>query len=227
MPGTDSAAHAALVGLAVLALFAAPVTGRALATVVTLVHELGHAAVGLVVGGRIRRISIALDASGETLTLLGGRAPRTRLAAFALAGYPAPSLVGLAAAASVTSEDHRLFLLLAAVLVATALVLWVRNAWGIVVFLATAAGLWAAATAGADAVTRTVAIALAWAFSLGGVRACWPLVHGPRPTASGIDDAERVAQLTKVVPRVVVVVGFVGASAAGLLATAALLLAPR
>ena len=91
--------------LAVLsaALLVAPVTGRALAQVVTLVHELGHAAVGLLVGGRVRRVSIALDASGETLTLIGGRHPRTRLSAFTLAGYPAPPLIGLAAAASVAS----------------------------------------------------------------------------------------------------------------------------
>ena len=43
MPGTDSATYAAVLGVLVAVLLWAPVTGRALAQVVTLVHELGHA----------------------------------------------------------------------------------------------------------------------------------------------------------------------------------------
>lgn len=226
MLSTADPVFAALVGVGVAALLLAPVTGRALAQVVTLVHELGHAAVGLLVGGRVRRVSIALDASGETLTLIGGRYPRTRLSAFTLAGYPAPPLIGLAAAASVASEDHRFFLLLGAVLVAVSLVLWVRNPWGIVVFVTTAVVLWLAATEAADGLTRTVAIALAWLFSLGGLRSAWQLTHGPRPTASGLDDAERVAQLSRVVPRMAVVGAFVVVAAAALAGVGALLLRP-
>ena len=226
MLSTTGPAFAAVVGVVVVALLMAPVTGRALAQVVTLVHELGHAAVGLLVGGRVRRVSISLDASGETLTLIGGRYPRTRLSAFTLAGYPAPPLIGLAAAASVASEDHRFFLLLGAVLVGTALVLWVRNPWGIVVFLVTAVVLWLAATEAADALTRTVAIALAWMFSVGGLRSAWQLTHGPRAAAGALDDAERVAQLSRVVPRIMVVAGFVVVAAAALAGVAALLLRP-
>lgn len=226
MPGTDDPVYAALVGVAVVALLVAPVTGRALAQVVTLVHELGHAAVGLLVGGRVRRVSIALDASGETLTLIGGRYPRTRLSAFTLAGYPAPSLIGLAAAAAVASEDHRFFLLLGAVLVATSLVLWVRNPWGIVVFAATAVALWLAATEAADALTRTVAIALAWVFAIGGLRSAWQLTRGPRATAGSLDDAERVAQLSRVVPRFLVVAAFVVVAMAALAGVVVLLLRP-
>lgn len=226
MLGTDDPVFAAVVGVAVVALLVAPVTGRALAQVVTLVHELGHAGVGLLVGGRVRRVSIALDASGETLTLIGGRYPRSRLSAFTLAGYPAPPLIGLAAAAAVASEDHRFFLLLGAVLVAVALVLWVRNPWGILVFAVTTVVLWLAATEAADALTRTVAIALAWLFSVGGLRSAWQLTHGSRPSAGGLDDAERVAQLSRVVPRIVVVAGFVLVAAAALAGVAGLLLRP-
>ena len=226
MLSTTSAAFAVVVGLVVLALLVAPVTSRALAQVVTLVHELGHATVGLLVGGRVRRVSIALDASGETLTLIGGRCPRLRLTAFTLAGYPAPPLIGVIAAASVASEDHRLFLLLGAVLVAVALVLWVRNPWGIVVFAVTAVVLWLAATEAADTLTRSVAMALAWLFSLGGLRSAWQLTRGPREAAGALDDAERVAQLSRVVPRIVVAAAFVVVAAFALVGVASLLLRP-
>ena len=223
---TTSPAFAALIGVVVLALLLAEVTGRALAQVVTLVHELGHAVVGLLVGGRVQRVSISLDASGETLTLMGGRFPRVRLTMFTLAGYPAPAVVGLGAAFAVSTEDHRLFLLLAAVLVAAALVLWVRNLWGIVVFAVTAVVLWLAATEAGDVVTRSAAIALAWLFALGGLRSAWQLTRGARTSGRVLDDAERVAQLTRVLPRGVVSAGFVAAAAACLLGVGVLLLRP-
>ena len=226
MPGTDSATYAALLGVLVAVLLWAPVTGRGLAQVVTLVHELGHALVGLIVGGRVQRISLALDASGETLTLMGGTHPKARLAAFTVAGYPAPPLAGLLAAASVATDDHRLLLLLSAVLVAAALVLWVRNLWGIVVFVVVAVCLWLVATEAGDALTRSIAIASAWLFSLGGLRAAWQLTHGRAPSAAALDDAERVAQLIRVLPRGLVTLGFVVVAALCLLGTAALLLRP-
>lgn len=226
MLSTTSPAYAAAVGLIVLGLSLAPVTGRAFAQVVTLVHELGHAAMGLAVGGRVQRVSIALDASGETLTLVGGRFARLRLAAFTLAGYPAPAVVGLVAAVSVSSEDHRLFILLAAVLIGAALVLWVRNPWGIAVFVATAVLLWITATEAGDGVTRSVTLALAWLFSLGAMRSSWQLTRGRPVTTASIDDATRVAQLTRIVPRIVVVTGFVAVAAACLLGVAVLLLRP-
>lgn len=226
MLSTTGPAFAAVAGVVVVALLVTPVTGRALTQVVTLVHELGHAGVGLLVGGRVRRVSIALDASGETLTLIGGRYPRLRLSAFTLAGYPAPPLIGVIAAASVASEDHRLFLLLGAMLVAFALVLWVRNPWGVVVFAATAVVLWLAATEAPDALTRTVTIALAWLFSLGGLRSAWQLIHGPRARSGSLDDAERAAQLSRVVPRSVVTAFFVVVAAVAVAGVGALLLRP-
>lgn len=226
MPGTDSATYAAVLGIGVAVLLWAPVTGRVLAQVVTLVHELGHAIVGLAVGGRVQRVSLSLDASGETLTLMGGRHPKARLTAFTLAGYPAPPLVGLLAAASVATDDHRLLLLLSAVLVAAALVLWVRNLWGIVVFVAVAVGLWLVATEADDALTRSIAIAAAWLFGLGGLRSSWQLTHGRAPSTAALDDAERVAQLVRAAPRGLVVLGFVVVAALCLVGTGALLLRP-
>ena len=215
-----------MVGLAVGLLLLGRATGRALAHVVTLVHELGHATVGLVLGGRVRRVSIALDASGETLTLVGGRLPHLRLTLFTLAGYPAPGAVGLLAAWAVSTDDHRAFLLVGAVLVAVALTLWVRNLWGIVVFVVSVAVLWLAATAGDDAITRTATIALAWLFVLGGLRSAWYLAQGRARPTTGLNDAQRVAQLTRVLPTGVVAAGFVALSSACVAGSAVLLLRP-
>lgn len=226
MPATTSPAFAALIGIAVAALYYGRVTGRVLAQVVTLVHELGHATVGLLVGGRVRRVSVSLDASGETLTLIGGRYPRLRLTAFTLAGYPAPAVVGVLAAFAVTTEDHRLLLLLAAVLVGVALILWVRNAWGITLFLLTTVALWLLATEGSDGVTRTVTIALAWLFSVGAWRSAWQLTRGARTSGRVLDDAERVSELTRLVPRSAVTAGFVAVAGASVLGVGLLLLAP-
>jgi len=226
VPATTSPAFAAVLGVVVVALTYGRVTGRVVSQMVTLVHELGHATVGLLVGGKVRRVSVSLDASGETLTLMGGRYPRLRLTAFTLAGYPAPAVVGLLAAFAVTTEDHRFLLLLAAVLVGVALVLWVRNAWGITLFLLTAVALWLVATQGSDGVTRSVAIASAWVFSVGALRSAWQLTGGARTSGRVLDDAERVAQLTRLVPRAAVTIGFVAVAGVCLLGVGVLLLRP-
>ena len=223
---TASPLYAAVVGVAVLAGFAFVPTRRALESVVTLAHELGHAVTALVLGGKVTRLSVRLDASGETLTLVGGRAANLRLALFSLAGYPAPGLLGLLAAWASDSGDHRTFLLVGAVVIGLVLVLWVRNPWGLVVCAAIVVGLWLAATNAADGVTRTVTLAAAWTFTIGGLRASWSVATGRARPRTGLDDALRVAQLSRVVPRGVVTAGFVALSALCLVGTAYLLLRP-
>ena len=223
---TASPLYAGAVGVAVLVAFAFAPSRRAIESVVTLAHELGHAAMALVLGGKVTRLSVRLDASGETLTLVGGRAANLRLALFSLGGYPAPGVVALAAAWAASSADHRTFLLVAAVAIALALILWVRNPWGIAVCLVTVVALWLAATNGTDGVTRTVTLAGAWAFGIGGLRAAWALASGRARPRTGLDDALRVAQLSRVVPRGVVTAGFVVFSALCLAGVALLVLRP-
>lgn len=223
---TASPLYAGAIGVAVLAAFTVAPTRRAIESLVTLAHELGHASTALVLGGKVSRVSVRLDASGETLTLVGGRAANLRLSLFALAGYPAPGVVGLLAAWAASTEDHRLFLFLAAILIAIALVLWVRNPWGLVVCGATVVGLWLAATEGPDTITRTVTIAAAWAFCLGGVRAAWASFQGRSRPRTGLDDALRVAQLSRVLPRGLISAGFVVFSVACTAGSALLLLRP-
>ncbi|GGL45100.1 membrane protein [Phycicoccus endophyticus] len=59
---------------------------------VTLVHELGHAVVGLAVGRRFTGFVLRGDMSGQAVTV--GRASGPGRAATTWAGYPAPAVVG-------------------------------------------------------------------------------------------------------------------------------------
>ena len=61
---------------------------------VTLVHELGHALVGLAVGRRFTGFVLRGDMSGHAVTVGPARGPGRVLSTWA--GYPAPAVVGAA-----------------------------------------------------------------------------------------------------------------------------------
>ncbi|UFU02795.1 M50 family metallopeptidase [Ruania suaedae] len=67
---------------------------RAARLVVTLVHELGHAVVGILCGRRFAGFVLRMDASGHAIT--HGRARGPGRVATTWAGYPAPAVVGAA-----------------------------------------------------------------------------------------------------------------------------------
>ncbi|MGM0384662.1 MAG: M50 family metallopeptidase [Actinomycetota bacterium] len=89
---------ATMLAAAVLALLAllVPTAWRWTRIAVTVVHELGHAVVGLAAGRRFTGLVLRPDMSGHTVTV--GRARGFGLAASTWAGYPAPALVGAAVA---------------------------------------------------------------------------------------------------------------------------------
>lgn len=65
---------------------------RVLRLVVTLVHELGHAVVGVAVGRRLRGFVLRADMSGHAVTV--GPARGAGVVATTWSGYPAPAVVG-------------------------------------------------------------------------------------------------------------------------------------
>lgn len=87
-------------GLA-LAVVIIPPTWRAVRILVTLVHELGHAAVGIAVGRRFTGFVVRGDMSGHAVTVGKPRGPG--LAFTTWAGYPAPAVVGAALVAAAVS----------------------------------------------------------------------------------------------------------------------------
>ena len=65
-------------------------TGRTARLVVTLVHELGHALVGVLVGRRFTGLVLSGNASGHTVTIGPARGPGR--VATTWSGYPAPGV---------------------------------------------------------------------------------------------------------------------------------------
>jgi hypothetical protein len=88
-----------VVGLVALAAVLVPVLWRPVRLGVTLVHELGHALVGIAVGRRFTGFVLRGDASGHAVTR--GRPRGAGLVATTWAGYPAPAVLAAGIAWSV------------------------------------------------------------------------------------------------------------------------------
>ena len=88
--------------------------------VVTVVHELGHAVVGVVCGRRFTGFVVNSDMSGHTVTV--GRSRGVGLVLTTLAGYPMPAVVGALGIAAAMGGRAHLVLLIALVLLLVALV---------------------------------------------------------------------------------------------------------
>ncbi|WP_244542652.1 M50 family metallopeptidase [Actinomyces glycerinitolerans] len=88
---------AAVVALA----WALPVARRWARALTTLVHEAGHAAVGMLVGRRFHGFVVAGDLSGRAVTSGRSRGPGRCITAWA--GYPMPAIVGAGAVLAVLS----------------------------------------------------------------------------------------------------------------------------
>jgi hypothetical protein len=132
-----------LVGIVVAAaLLSIPrVTWRWFGLFATLVHELGHAFAALLSGRVVNGIRIRRDHSGDAMTTGRGGFGTVLSGVF---GYPAPAIVGAALLWSVYNGYTALALLVGGVvLVLTVLV--IRNLFGVLVVLgsaAVAAALW-------------------------------------------------------------------------------------
>ncbi len=105
---------------------------------VTLVHELGHAVVGLACGRSFTGLVLRADASGHAVTRGPARGLGRGLTTWA--GYPAPAIVGAAAIAAATWGWAAPVLTAALVIVVFALVR-VRSLLTGLVTVAAAAGL--------------------------------------------------------------------------------------
>jgi Peptidase M50B-like len=186
--------------------------------VITIAHEGGHALVSVLSGRRLDGIRLHADSSGVTYSRGKRRGPGLVLTA--AAGYPAPSLLGAGAAALLAARHQTALLWLALVLLA-ATFLAIRNAFGALAVLATAAGVFAVSYFASAAVQAGFAYLAAWFLLLGGMRPALELARlGRRGGRSGRSDADQLARLTGV-SRALWVTAFL------LLCTAALALGVR
>lgn len=132
----DRATVLAVLGCALAAVAVTP-AWRVLRIAVTLVHELGHALVGMLVGRRFTGFVLRGDMSGHAVTVGKPRGPGRVLSTWA--GYPAPAVVG--AAMVWLAGRGWSAALVAAVIVALVVALFrVRSALTLVVVLTALAG---------------------------------------------------------------------------------------
>ncbi|KGN37500.1 M50 family metallopeptidase [Knoellia subterranea] len=121
-----------------LAVVLVPQLWQALRIAVTLVHELGHAIVGVAFGRRFTGFVVRGDMSGHAVTV--GPARGLGRIATTWAGYPMPGIVGLLAVWSATS-GYAARLLFASALTLCIVFVFLRSAGTLFTVALAAAGL--------------------------------------------------------------------------------------
>jgi Peptidase M50B-like len=189
-------------GLAALLIVLNTGSWRLTGKVITIAHEGGHALVSVLSGRRLEGIRLHADSSGVTYSRGKRRGPGLILTA--AAGYLTPSLLGAGAAALLAARRQTALLWLALVLLA-ATFLAIRNAFGALAVLATAAGVFAVSYYASAAVQAGFAYLAAWFLLLGGMRPALELTRrlprarrGPRSPRGprALSDADQLARLT-------------------------------
>ncbi|SCL61302.1 M50 family metallopeptidase [Micromonospora chersina] len=160
---------------------------------VTIAHEGGHALMALLTGRRLRGIRLHSDTSG--LTLSAGRPTGPGMILTLLAGYVAPSLIGLAGAWLLAGNRITLLLWVAVALLLAMLVM-IRNVFGVLSLLVTGGVVLAVSWYASPQVQAAFAWTSVWFLLFGGVR---PVIELQRLRSRGRmpeSDADQLARLT-------------------------------
>lgn len=161
----------------------------------TIVHEGGHALAAIATRRRLAGIRLHSDTSGLTVSRGPTRGPGMVLTA--LAGYPAPALLGLGAAL-LLADRRSLAVLWLAVLLLAVLLVWVRNLFGLALVLVAGGALVAVTWWGEPLHQSLAAWTLTWFLLLGSPRPVVEMQASRRRRRSGTSDADVLARLTRV-----------------------------
>jgi peptidase M50B-like protein len=164
-------------------------------TVVTIAHEGGHALVALAVGRRLDGVRVHRSTAG--LTVSAGNPSGPGIVATAAAGYLAPPLLGLGAAA-LLATGHLVAALLFSLVLLAALTLMVRNAYGILATVTVAAAVALVIWRGSPLLQAAFGYAMAWFLLVGGIRPVLELQRSRRRGRASRSDADQLAALTGV-----------------------------
>ncbi|WP_256106254.1 M50 family metallopeptidase [Streptomyces sp. ODS05-4] len=164
---------------------------------ITIAHEGGHGLVAVVTGRRLDGIRLHSDTSG--LTVSRGKPTGLGMILTAAAGYTAPSLLGLGGAWLLSA--HRITLLLwAATALLLALLVMVRNAYGVLTVVLTGGAFVLVSWLTTPQVQAAFAYAAVWFLLLGGVRPVFELQGRRRRGGAPDSDADQLSRLTHVPP---------------------------
>ncbi|MGW3467954.1 M50 family metallopeptidase [Saccharopolyspora sp. NPDC000995] len=190
----DSGNVAALIaGVISLVLVLGRNTWLLLRNVVTIAHEGGHAGVALLSGRKLNGIRLHSDTSG--LTVSTGKPTGPGMVFTLVAGYPAVSLLGLGGAWLVT-VDLAQVMLWACVALLAAMLLAIRNAYGVLSIVVTGGVIFAVSWFATPAWQALCCALFSWFLLFGGLR---PIAELRRKRAGGRapnSDADQLARLT-------------------------------
>jgi hypothetical protein len=162
---------------------------------ITIAHEGGHALVALLTGRKLRGIRLEFDTSG--LTLSAGRPTGPGMMFTLLAGYIAPSLVGLGGAWLLGGNRITLLLWVAVVLLLLMLIN-IRNVFGAVSVLVTGAIVFAVSWYATPQTQAAFAYVGVWFLLIGGVRPVFELQKLRSRGRMPESDADQLAGITHV-----------------------------
>jgi hypothetical protein len=157
----------AITGLAALAVVGGNRTWHVARNAITIAHEGGHALVSVLTGRRLEGIRLHSDTSGVTYSR--GRRSGPGIMLTTAAGYITPSLLG-AFAAWLLAAHHVTAMLWLMLALLAATFLMIRNAYGALAVLVTAAAVCTISLLASAAVQAVFSYVAAWFLLLGGVR---------------------------------------------------------
>lgn len=158
---------------------------------VTIVHELGHAVIGILMGRRFTGFVVSADMSGHAVTV----GPRRGLgrAVSTWAGYPAPAIVGVVLV-QISLHGWARTALFAALVVLVLSLVFTRSLHTLAAVLGTAAGVGALWWWGSPALAALLTLAAGVFLLLGAWRHLGAVITG----GGRSDDPAQLAQLTPV-----------------------------
>jgi Peptidase M50B-like len=160
---------------------------------ITIAHEGGHALVALLTGRRLRGIRLEFDTSG--LTLSAGRPSGPGMMFTLLAGYIAPSLVGLAGA-WILGGNRIMLLLWVAVVLLLLMLINIRNVFGFVSVVVTGALVFIVSWYASPQVQAAFAYTGVWFLLIGGVRPVGELQRLRSRGRMPESDADQLGRMT-------------------------------
>ncbi|GLY33324.1 membrane protein [Kineosporia sp. NBRC 101731] len=191
-----------VLGVAAVVLTGERTTWHVLRNVVTIAHEGGHAVIALLMGRELAGIKLHSDTSGVTLSR--GKPRGLGMIFTALAGYPAPAVIGVGLAALIGLDLITVLLWVVVGLLAV-LLTQIRNAFGVLTVVVTGGAAVAVMVWGNERTALGFACAVTWLLLIGGLRAVIELQSSRRAQGSGrrggppvTSDADQLAWLSHV-----------------------------
>jgi hypothetical protein len=164
-------------------------------TAVTIAHEGGHALMALLTGRRLSSVRVLRSTAG--LTVSAGSPSGPGIVLTTAAGYTAPPLLGLGAAA-LLATGHLASMLLLSLVALTGLAIAIRNAYGMLAIGVSAAAIVFVLWRGSPLAEAALGYAMTWFLLLGGVRPVLELQRTRRRHPRAGTDADQLAALTGV-----------------------------